>query len=114
MSALAVGVTVALAALVCYLVMRSELRAQVDGPLRAQGERIEERRDVVGQRLPGPPKGSGGPAEFSQVLAPDGEVRDRYGGLMIAVAPGDRAAALGEVGERDVQRVSQRPRIHLA
>jgi two-component system sensor histidine kinase MprB len=39
MSALAVGVTVALASLVCYLAMRAELRAQVDGPLRAQGDR---------------------------------------------------------------------------
>jgi two-component system sensor histidine kinase MprB len=96
MSALAVGVTVAMASLVCYLAMRSELRAQVDGPLRAQGERIEQRGEVIGQRLPGPPKGSGGPAEFSQVLAPDGEVRDRDGGLTIAVAPGDRAAALGD------------------
>jgi two-component system sensor histidine kinase MprB len=96
MSALAVGVTVALASLACYLVMRNELRSQVDAPLRAQGTRIAQRGEIVGQRLPGPPKGSGGPAEFSQVLAPDGEVRDRYGGLTIAVAPGDRAAALGD------------------
>jgi two-component system sensor histidine kinase MprB len=96
MSALAVGVTVALASLACYLVMRGELRAQVDQPLRAQAERIAQRGELVGQRLPGPPKGSGGPAEFSQVVAPDGEVRDRFGGLSIAVAPGDRAAALGD------------------
>jgi two-component system, OmpR family, sensor histidine kinase MprB len=96
MSALAVGVTVALASLACYLVMRSELRSQVDAPLRAQGMRIAQRGEIVGQRLPGPPKGAGGPAEFSQVVAPDGEVRDRYGGLAIAVAPGDRAAALGD------------------
>jgi two-component system sensor histidine kinase MprB len=94
MSALAVGVTVALASLVCYLAMRAELRAQVDGPLRAQGERIAQHGEQIGQRLPGPPKGSGGPAEFSQVVAPSGEVRDRFGGLSIAVAPGDRAAAL--------------------
>jgi two-component system, OmpR family, sensor histidine kinase MprB len=96
MSALAVGVTVALASLACYLVMRSELRSQVDAPLRAQGERIAQRRELVGQRLPGPPKGAGGPAEFSQVVAPNGEVRDRFGGLSIAVAPGDRAAAVGD------------------
>jgi two-component system, OmpR family, sensor histidine kinase MprB len=94
MSALAVGVTVALASLVCYLAMRAELRSQVDEPLRAQGERIAQRGELIGQRLPGPPKGSGGPAEFSQVVAPDGAVRDRFGGLSIAVAPGDRAAAL--------------------
>jgi two-component system, OmpR family, sensor histidine kinase MprB len=96
MSALAVGVTVALASLACYLVMRSELRSQVDAPLRAQGTRIAQRGEIIGQRLPGPPKGAGGPAEFSQVVAPDGEVRERYGGLAIAVAPGDRAAALGD------------------
>jgi two-component system, OmpR family, sensor histidine kinase MprB len=95
MSALAVGVTVALASLVCYLAMRAELRSQVDDPLRAQGQRIAQRGELIGQRLPGPPKGSGGPAEFSQVVAPDGAVRDRFGGLSIAVAPGDRAAALG-------------------
>ena len=95
MSALAVGVTVALASLVCYLAMRAELRSQVDDPLRAQCERIAQRGEPIGQRLPGPPKGSGGPAEFSQVVAPDGAVRDRFGGLSIAVAPGDRAAALG-------------------
>ena len=39
MSAVAVGVTVALASLVCYLAMRSELRAQVDRRLRAQRAR---------------------------------------------------------------------------
>jgi two-component system, OmpR family, sensor histidine kinase MprB len=95
MSALAVGVTVALASLVCYLAMRAELRSQVDDPLRAQGERIAQRGELIGPRLPGPPKGSGGPAEFSQVVAPDGAVRDRFGGLSIAVAPGDRTAAGG-------------------
>jgi two-component system sensor histidine kinase MprB len=94
MSALAVGVTIALASLTCYLVMRSQLRAQVDGPLRAQAQRIAQRGELIGQHLPGPPKGSGGPAEFSQVVAPDGEVRDRFGGLAISVAPGDRAAAV--------------------
>jgi hypothetical protein len=41
MSAVAVGVTVALASLVCYLAMRSELRAQVDRRLRAQGELVQ-------------------------------------------------------------------------
>jgi two-component system, OmpR family, sensor histidine kinase MprB len=112
MSALAAGAAIALASLVCYLVMRSELRAQVDRPLRAQGERIAQRGDLTGRRLPGPPKGSGGPAEFSQVLEPDGEVRDRDGGLTIALAPGDRAAALGDgrpsLSDRDADGVHLR------
>jgi len=112
MSALAVGVTVALASLACYLVMRHELRSQVDGPLRAQAARIAERGELLGQRLPGPPRGAGGPAEFSQVVAPDGEVRDRYGGLALAVAPGDRAAATNGgapiIGDRTVDGVHLR------
>jgi two-component system sensor histidine kinase MprB len=98
MSALAVGVTLALASLVCYVAMRSELRAQVDRPLRAQATMIRRHGGALGRALPGPPKGWGGPAEFSQVLARDGTVRDRLGGLPIAVAPGDRAVAGGGGG----------------
>jgi two-component system, OmpR family, sensor histidine kinase MprB len=96
MSALAVGATLVLAAVACYAAMRSELRAQVDRPLRNQGALIERRGANPANALPAPPRRAGGPAEFSQVVAPDGDVRDRFGGLPIAVAPGDRAAALGD------------------
>jgi two-component system sensor histidine kinase MprB len=95
MSALAVGATLVLASVACYAAMRSELRAQVDRPLRNQGALIERRGANMANALPAPPRRAGGPAEFSQVVAPDGDVRDRFGGLPIAVAPGDRAAALG-------------------
>jgi two-component system sensor histidine kinase MprB len=93
MSALAVGVTVALASLVCYLAMRSELRAQVDRRLRAQGDLVQRIGALRGGAPPAPSRRAGGPAEFSQVVGPDGEVSDRLGGLSIAVDPGDRAAA---------------------
>jgi len=95
MSALAVGVTVALASLVCYLAMRSELRTQVDRRLQAQGELVQRIGALRGGALPAPPRRAGGPAEFSQVVAPDGDVRDRLGGVAIAVARDDRAAAGG-------------------
>jgi two-component system sensor histidine kinase MprB len=95
MSALAVGVTVTLASLVCYLAMRGELRAQVDRRLRAQGELVQRIGALRGGALPAPPRRAGGPAEFSQVVRPDGGVRDRLGGLAIAVARGDRAVAGG-------------------
>jgi two-component system, OmpR family, sensor histidine kinase MprB len=94
MSALAVGATLVLASVICYAAMRSELRAQVDRPLRTQGALIEQRGARMARALPAPPRRAGGPAEFSQVVAPDGAVRDRDGGLSIAVAPGDRAAAV--------------------
>jgi two-component system, OmpR family, sensor histidine kinase MprB len=96
MSALAVGATLVLASLACYAAMRSELRAQVDRPLRTQGALIAQRGAKLPGVLPAPSRRAGGPAEFSQVVAPDGDVRDRYGGLPIAVAPGDRSAALGD------------------
>jgi two-component system, OmpR family, sensor histidine kinase MprB len=95
MSALAVGVTVALASLVCYLAMRSELRTQVDRRLRAQGELVSRIGALRGGALPAPPRRAGGPAEFSQVVAPDGGVRDRLGGVTIGVARDDRAVAGG-------------------
>ncbi len=95
MSALAVGVTLVLASLACYLAMRSELRSQVDRRLRAQGELVTRIGTRLGPTLPAPPKRAGGPAEFTQVVGPDGAVRDRFGGLAIAVDPGDKAAAVG-------------------
>ena len=68
MCALAVGMTLVLAAVACYAAMRSELRAQVDRPLLAQGELIQRRRVRVGEALPAPPRRAGGPAEFSSVV----------------------------------------------
>jgi two-component system, OmpR family, sensor histidine kinase MprB len=96
MSALVVGATLVLASLACYAAMRSELRAQVDRPLRTQGALIAQRGAKLAGVLPAPSRRAGGPAEFSQVVGPDGDVRDRDGGLSIAVAPGDRSAALGD------------------
>ena len=95
MSALAVGVTVALASLVCYLAMRSELRAQVDRRLRTQGELVQQVGALRGGAPPAPSRRAGGPAEFSQVVGPDGVARDRQGGLAIGVVSSDRAAAGG-------------------
>jgi two-component system sensor histidine kinase MprB len=94
MSALAVGATLVLASLACYAAMRSELRAQVDRPLRTQAALIVRRGPKVAGVIPAPPRRSGGPAEFSQIVGPDGSVRDRFGGLPIGVAANDRAAAL--------------------
>jgi two-component system sensor histidine kinase MprB len=39
-AAAAVGVAVVLAALICYMVVRSQLRGQVDDSLRAQAVRV--------------------------------------------------------------------------
>jgi two-component system, OmpR family, sensor histidine kinase MprB len=72
MCALAVGVTLVLAAVACYAAMRSELRAQVDRPLVAQGELIQRRGLRLGQALPALPRRAGGAAEFSRVVPDPG------------------------------------------
>ena len=68
MCALAVGVTLVLAAVACYAAMRSELRAQVDRPLLAQGELIQRRGVRLGEAVPALPRRAGGAAEFSRVV----------------------------------------------
>jgi two-component system sensor histidine kinase MprB len=97
MSAAVVGVTVVLAAVVCFAVMRSNLRGQVDEALRVQGERVERvvvpgRGGGLPERLPGPPRRFGGGAPFAQVLEAGGAVvRGLHEGLPVAGA--DRAVA---------------------
>jgi two-component system sensor histidine kinase MprB len=99
MSALAVGITVALASVVCYAAMRHELRRQVDQALVSQGTFVRRAGRIGASRLslavPAPPARAGGPAEFSQVVDPKGDVSRRRGGLPIAVGSGDRAVADG-------------------
>jgi two-component system sensor histidine kinase MprB len=99
MSALAVGITVALASVVCYAAMRHELRAQVDRALLSQGMFVRRAGKIGAARLsldpPAPALRAGGSAEFSQVVDPQGDVSGRRGGLPISVDPGDRAVAVG-------------------
>jgi two-component system, OmpR family, sensor histidine kinase MprB len=107
---------VVLASLACYLVMRGELRGQVDDQLTGQGtlvERLRPRLDLPFDRhggsgappadLPAPPAREGGAAPYMQVLAPDGEPHTvgRASGLPVsgadrAIAAGDGAARLSD------------------
>ena len=100
----AVGITVVLASVVCYLVMRGELRAQVDAALGRQGGLVvraapvvTELRDRFELRVPAPPPRAGGSAPYVQVLGPDGQVvhRDDPDVPAIRVTARDRAVAAG-------------------
>ena len=111
----AVGITVVLASVICYLVMRSELRAQVDDALGRQGglvvraaPAVNELRDRFELRLPALPPRAGGSAPYVQVLGPDGEVFQR-GDLAVPAIPvtarDERVAAgkaEGYVNERTI------------
>jgi two-component system, OmpR family, sensor histidine kinase MprB len=113
----AVGITVVLASVVCYLVMRSELRAQVDDALGRQGglvvraapdEAVSALRDRFSLQIPAPPPRAGGSAPYVQVLDGDGEVRGRVdlGLPAIPVTARDKAVAAGKAkayhDDRDV------------
>ena len=102
----AVGITVVLASVVCYLVMRGELREQVDNALGRQGGLVVRAAPVVTElqdrfelRLPAPPPRAGGSAPYVQILDPDGEVfrRGDRGVPAIPVTARDRKVAAGEV-----------------
>ncbi len=81
MSALVVGATLVLASGVCYLVMRGELRGQVDDSLRDQAAQVArippQRVDPQGfpRRIPQPTRRTGASQAYFQFVTPDGVVR---------------------------------------
>jgi two-component system sensor histidine kinase MprB len=105
-----VAAVVVLAALACYLVMRSELRDQVDEQLSRQGTLVE--RFAPGIRrpfgfgggppidVPIPPAREGGAAPYAQLVAPDGEARSFGRGGDLPVTDADRAIAAGDGAQR--------------
>ena len=113
----AVGVTVVLASVVCYLVDAHELRAQVDDALGRQGGLVAAGRArardrpgcataVMTLRLPAPPPRAGGSAPYVQVLDAAGKVTNR-GDERLARHHGHRARQAGR--GRHGQGVRGRP-----
>jgi two-component system sensor histidine kinase MprB len=108
-----VAAVVVLASLACYLVMRNELRDQVDEQLSGQGTLVE--RLAPGFRRPFGPRGEGmpgpldvptpapregGAAPYAQLLGPGGQTRSFGRGGALPVSDADRAIAAGEAGQR--------------
>jgi two-component system sensor histidine kinase MprB len=83
MSALVVGATLVLASVVCFLVMRGELRGQIDDSLRDQGNQTARIPPTAGnprdfpRRVPQPQRRTGTAQSYVQFVAPDGVVRVR-------------------------------------
>jgi two-component system sensor histidine kinase MprB len=95
-----VGVTVILVSIVAFLVLRSELRGQVDDALAEQYTRVASRTEasgfVPGLRLPGSPFRGGAPSGPVQLLTSDGSIFARsQGDLPVPVDDDDRAIAAG-------------------
>ncbi|HTE64024.1 MAG TPA: HAMP domain-containing sensor histidine kinase [Solirubrobacteraceae bacterium] len=116
---LVVAGVVVVAALACYLVMRDELRGQVDDQLRAQTGLIDRARPGLGMRrrdgpggplgdVPAPPARAGGPAPYTQLLEASGQVQAMLGQGTLPVTDADRAIAVGTAGSRLSDRRTDR------
>lgn len=95
-AAAAVGVAIVIAATVCYLVVKAQLRAQVDSELRAEAALVETEGGSAlmrGQFNPLPPN-AGGPAPYSQIVAFDGNV-SRFGPVSLPVDAAVRSVVNG-------------------
>jgi two-component system sensor histidine kinase MprB len=97
-----VGVTVVLVSIVAFLVLRSELRGQVDDALAEQYAAVSGRADRFGfgpgLRLPAPAVRGGAPSGPVQLLTSDGEIfLHGQGDLPVPVDSDDRAVAAGQV-----------------
>ncbi|HWF74482.1 MAG TPA: hypothetical protein VG186_14125, partial [Solirubrobacteraceae bacterium] len=73
-AAAAVGVAIVLVAIVAYMVVRAQLRGQVDDALRAQAVAVHQAgfRAIAGRDLPAIPPSAGGPAPYVQLVGADG------------------------------------------
>ena len=118
LAAATVGVTVVLVALVAYVVLRSELRGQVDNSLTtryAQIERVAQKVgpiDALGGRLPPPQARAGDPSGPVQYLSADGSVlRSVRRDFTVPIDDEDRAVAGG--GRRAVLRDVDADGLHL-
>jgi two-component system sensor histidine kinase MprB len=95
-----VAVAVALAALVCYLEVRSQLRGQVDDALLAEAAAVKETKsfDAIANNMGISPQ-AGGPAPYAQIVGSNGEIHRVLGAeLPLPVSPATRAAASGRPG----------------
>jgi two-component system, OmpR family, sensor histidine kinase MprB len=98
-AAASVAVAVLIAALVCYFVVRDQLRGQIDGALRAQAFAVQHGDlHAIEQTVPGIPARAGGPAQYVQVVLPDGTVRGVAGDLKLPVSSHAKQVADGIAG----------------
>ena len=102
LAAVTVGVTVVLVSIVAYVVLRNELRGQVDDALAAQYvqvQRIARGADFgpsLGYRVPAPSARAGGPSGPMQLITSDGNILFKAeGDLSVPVDAQDRAIAGG-------------------
>jgi two-component system sensor histidine kinase MprB len=106
-SAAAVGLAVVIAAIVCYMVVKTQLLDQVDSQLQQQAGLVTQLRSCTAS-LPSPPAQSGGGAPIWQIANADGQVlcgnvRLPFDSRVQAVASGNGSAYLATVNVSGMQ-----------
>ena len=88
---------VLIAAMVCYLVVREQLRSQIDTTLVAQAYAIQHGQVMhLGGDLPGLPASAGGPAPYTQAVSATGQIAILGSNLTLPVDAVTRNLARGE------------------
>jgi two-component system sensor histidine kinase MprB len=86
-AAASVGFAVLIAVVVCYAVVRSQLRSQVDTALTAQQQVDEATHHLEQGFVPGIPASAGGPAQYQQIVFGGGQIDNVQGNLTLPVTP---------------------------
>ena len=97
-AAASVGIAILIAALVCYLVVRGQLRGQVDDALKGQAVLVQhEGQYALGVgNLAGLPANAGGRAPYEQVVGVNGAVLFNQGGVNLPVDSTTMNVAAGQ------------------
>jgi len=99
LAGITVGVAILMASIVCYWVVRGQLRGEVDNELRAQAAAIQQGDfHSLAQQLPGLPASAGGPAPYMQGVRADGTEIPGQGGLMLPDTTHAAQVAAGGAG----------------
>jgi two-component system sensor histidine kinase MprB len=95
-AAASVAVAVLIAAMVCYLVVREQLRSQVDTALIAQASAVQHGQVMhLGGDLPGLPASAGGPAPYTQAVSANGQTTVLGSNLTLPVSAATLSLADG-------------------
>ncbi|MGH2893285.1 MAG: sensor histidine kinase [Solirubrobacteraceae bacterium] len=82
-AAASVAIAVLIAVIGCYMLVRHQLRSQIDGSLRAQENEVQQTHQL-GSAPPGIPASAGGPAQYVQLVFQSGFHRES-GGLTLPI-----------------------------
>ena len=98
-AAAAVAVAIVMVATASYVVVRGQLRGQVDDALKAQASAVQTGDfHALDQQLPGIPPSAGGPAQYVQIVGADGSALVRPRDVSLPVDGHTQAVAAGRSG----------------